>query len=250
MLRSLVSQLQQIMSAFRPHAFELFAFSSGGASLNAISFIDAGLTGARMHPRDVIIKRVADVVLSLFFLAMMGVPMLLVAATIRLTSKGPALFRQQRIGLHGRPFVMLKFRTMRDTADHAGFCQQATRRDPRVTRIGALLRRTSFDEFPQLLNVLAGSMSLVGPRPHAPGTCAAGRPFEAITRHYAARHRVIPGMTGLAQVRGWRGETDTEEKLLRRIDSDLEYIANWSLGWDLVILWRTMITVLLMRNAY
>ena len=111
---------------------------------------------------------------------------------------------------------MLKFRTMRHDAEGPGSCPQATRQDPRVTRIGALLRRTSFDELPQLLNVLAGSMSLVGPRPHAPGTCAAGRPFEAITHRYAARHSVKPGMTGLAQVRGWRGETDTEEKLLRR----------------------------------
>ena len=139
---------------------------------------------------------------------------------------------------------------MRHVAEHSGSGPQATRDDPRVTRIGAWLRRTSFDEFPQLLNVLVGSMSLVGPRPHAPGTCAAGRPFETITHRYGARHAVKPGMTGLAQIRGWRGETDTEEKLLRRIDSDLEYIASWSLGRDLRIICRTVVTVLRMTNAY
>lgn len=238
------------MSVFRPHLLELVAYSGGGASLDSISFAHAGSDGGTMEPRDALIKRVADIVLAGLFLMAMGLPMVLVAAIIRLTSGGPALFRQQRIGLHGRPFVMLKFRTMRDAPENPGYCRQATRRDPRVTRIGALLRRTSFDEFPQLLNVLAGSMSLVGPRPHAPGTCAAGRPFEAITQHYAARHRVKPGMTGLAQVRGWRGETDTEEKLLRRVDCDLEYIANWSLGRDLLILCRTIVTVLRMPNAY
>ena len=129
-------------------------------------------------------------------------------------------------------------------------CRQATRDDPRVTRLGRFLRRTSFDELPQLLNVLSGEMSLVGPRPHAPGTCAAGRPFETITDRYAQRHCVKPGMTGLAQVRGWRGETDTVEKLLHRVDSDLEYIAMWSLRRDLAIIVRTAVTVLLMRNAY
>jgi lipopolysaccharide/colanic/teichoic acid biosynthesis glycosyltransferase len=169
---------------------------------------------------------------------------------IRLTSAGPVIFAQERIGLNGRRFVMLKFRTMRHAVENRGSCSQAIRQDPRVTRIGTLLRRSSFDEVPQLLNVLAGSMSLVGPRPHAPGTCAAGRPFETVTHRYAARHSVKPGMTGLAQVRGWRGETDTEEKLIRRIDSDLEYIATWSLGGDLWIICRTIVTVMRMRNAY
>jgi lipopolysaccharide/colanic/teichoic acid biosynthesis glycosyltransferase len=144
----------------------------------------------------------------------------------------------------------LKFRTMRDGPQPTGICRQATRQDPRITRVGAWLRRTSLDELPQFLNVLAGSMSLVGPRPHAPGTCAAGRPFEAISDLYAARHRVKPGMTGLAQIRGWRGETDTEEKLLRRVDSDLEYIRTWSLGGDILIICRTITTMLHMANAY
>lgn len=239
--------MQQTMSAFRPRAFERLAYSSGEPPL---SFRDPGLAAAGMDPRNAFIKRSADIILALMGLLLLGVPMLLVAGAIRLSSPGPALFKQERIGLRGRRFVMLKFRTMRHAPSTPGSCPQATRHDPRVTRFGGWLRRSSFDEFPQLLNVLVGSMSLVGPRPHAPGTCAAGRPFEAITHRYAARHCVKPGMTGLAQIRGWRGETDTEEKLLRRIDSDLEYIGGWSLQHDLLIICRTIVTVLRMPNAY
>ena len=205
-------------------------------------------TGA-MARRDALVKRSTDIILALAALALLALPMLLAAAAIRLTSRGPAVFSQERIGLNGRPFRMLKFRTMRHQADAPPY-RQATRHDPRVTWFGALLRHTSFDELPQLLNVLAGSMSLVGPRPHAPGTCVAGRPFEAITSRYAARHCVKPGMTGLAQVRGWRGETDTEDKLIHRLESDLEYIATWSPGRDLLIIGRTLVEVLRMRNAY
>jgi lipopolysaccharide/colanic/teichoic acid biosynthesis glycosyltransferase len=247
--------MQQTMSAFRPSALETIAFSDYGTSLAPVSLrhgriAGGGITGGRMDARDAFVKRVADIVLALAGLIVASLPMLVVAAAIRLTSRGPALFRQERIGLNGQRFVMLKFRTMHDIVERPGSWSQVTRHDPRVTRIGGWLRRTSLDEFPQLLNVLWGSMSLVGPRPHAPGTCAAGRPFEAISHRYGARHAVKPGMTGLAQIRGWRGETDTEEKLLRRIDSDLEYIATWSLGHDLLILCRTIVTMLRMPNAY
>lgn len=184
-------------------------------------------------------------------LMLLSIPMLLLALLMRLQGGGPVLFRQVRIGLHNKPFTMLKFRTMHaGLQDPDGPCRQATRDDPRVTRLGRILRTYSFDELPQLLNVLAGSMSLVGPRPHAPGTCAAGRPFEYVDGRYAERHCVKPGMTGLAQVRGWRGETDTIEKLLRRIDCDLEYIETWSLGRDLWIIARTIVAVLRTRNAY
>jgi lipopolysaccharide/colanic/teichoic acid biosynthesis glycosyltransferase len=119
-----------------------------------------------------------------------------------------------------------------------------------VTRVGGFLRRWSLDELPQLCNVLRGDMSLVGPRPHAPGTCAGGKPFEMVTPRYHARHRVRPGMTGLAQIRGLRGETETEEKLLRRVAADLEYIEKWSFRLDLTILARTAISVACTRNAY
>lgn len=203
-----------------------------------------------LAPSSAAVKRAWDVALSLVFLFLLAPFMPVVALLIRLDSPGPALFRQQRIGLNGEAFTMLKFRTMSGPADPPGTCRQATRNDPRVTRVGSWLRRTSLDEVPQLLNVLRGSMSLVGPRPHAPGTCAAGRPFEAVCHRYAARHCVKPGMTGLAQIRGWRGETDTEEKLLHRIDSDLEYIATWSLAGDLAIVAKTIAMLIRMPNAY
>ena len=195
-------------------------------------------------------KRIADIAIALIGLAAFGVPMLLAAVLIKLDSPGPVLFRQQRIGLGNRSFEMLKFRTMYHAQPQPGRLCQTARNDPRVTRIGALLRRTSGDELPQLINVLRGDMSIVGPRPHAPGTCAGNTPFELVTPFYAARHRVRPGLTGLAQVRGWRGETDTEEKLLRRVAADLEYIEHWSLWRDVAIMACTVVSVLGMRNAY
>ena len=191
-----------------------------------------------------------DIVFALLGLVVLSIPMLLIALAIRLESPGPALFRQRRIGFANVGFEMWKFRTMHRHASEPGRLTQATRHDKRVTRVGAILRRTSLDELPQLFNVLRGDMSLVGPRPHAPGTCAGGKPFEMVTPHYAARHRVRPGLTGLAQVRGWRGETETEAKLLRRVESDLEYIDNWSLWLDVVILARTVAPVLARCNAY
>lgn len=162
---------------------------------------------------------------------------------------GPALFRQRRIGHNGQPFDCWKFRTMYVHEQPDGELCQATANDARVTPIGAWLRRFSIDELPQFYNVLRGEMSLVGPRPHAPGTCAAGRPFEQVVPGYMRRHCVKPGLTGLAQVRGWRGETDTEDKLIRRIESDFEYIATWSLRLDLVVLLRT-IPAFFATNAY
>jgi polysaccharide biosynthesis protein PslA len=246
------------MSALRHRTLETFACNGAGFALPPIGVrsparshaVSRTVDAFAMRRRDAIVKRTADIILALAGLGLMGIPMFVVAVAIRLSSSGPALFRQERIGLNGQHFVMLKFRTMRHTEESSASCPQATRHDPRITWIGGVLRRTSFDEFPQLLNVLSGSMSLVGPRPHAPGTCAGGRPFEAITHKYAVRHCVKPGMTGLAQIRGWRGETDTEEKLLQRIDSDLEYIETWSLSRDLLIIWRTIVTVLRMPNAY
>jgi polysaccharide biosynthesis protein PslA len=195
-------------------------------------------------------KRAIDIVVALIGLILACIPMTIVALLIRLDSPGPSLFRQRRIGFANVGFEMWKFRTMRHHATEPGRLVQAAQHDTRITRVGAWLRRTSFDEVPQLFNILRGDMSLVGPRPHAPGTCAGGKPFELVTPHYPARHRVKPGLTGLAQIRGWRGETETEEKLLHRVESDLEYIDNWSLWLDLAILARTLAPVCAMRNAY
>ena len=195
-------------------------------------------------------KRGTDLILASLLLVLLAVPMAAIALWIRIDSPGPALFRQRRIGRGGRGFLVLKFRTMHVHAVAPGTCPQARRQDPRVTRAGTRLRRWSIDEWPQLVNVLHGDMSLVGPRPHAPGTCAGGRPFEQVAANYAARHAVRPGITGLAQVRGWRGETETEEKLRRRVESDLEYIARWSLRLDLWILLRTVPALLRPTNAW
>lgn len=195
-------------------------------------------------------KRTMDIVLALLLIAVLSVPMFLVAIVIRLESPGPTLFPQRRIGRDNVGFIMWKFRTMYHHPPEEGRLDQVTKHDKRITQIGALLRRTSIDEVPQLFNILRGDMSFVGPRPHAPGTRAGGKPFELVTPHYRARHRVKPGLTGLAQIRGWRGETETEEKLLRRVESDLEYIDNWSLWLDLRILCQTAAPVLAMQNAY
>ncbi len=233
-----------------------------GAGFHPISRATAEAISRPAIPRprrwDALAKRGLDIVLALTGLLILAGLLPWIALAIRLDSPGPIFFRQQRIGLHGRPFGMLKFRTMLDDPAPPGGhddpappgLRQATRHDPRVTRVGRWLRQTSLDEWPQFANVLRGDMSVVGPRPHAPGTTAGGRLFEDIAARYPERHQVKPGLTGLAQVRGWRGETDTEQKLVRRLESDLEYIAHWSLTLDLAIVWRTVFVVLGMRNAY
>ena len=194
-------------------------------------------------------KRVQDVVLAISALAVAAFPMLLIALAIRLDTPGPVLFRQRRTGFNDKPFDVLKFRTMYDEAADHDVVLQVQAGDPRVTRVGAILRRTSLDELPQLINVLRGEMSFVGPRPHAPGTRAGTRRFDEVVANYAARHRVKPGLTGLAQVRGFRGPTPNEDQVVRRVESDLEYIENWSLRLDAVIILRTLLEVARMRNA-
>jgi lipopolysaccharide/colanic/teichoic acid biosynthesis glycosyltransferase len=204
----------------------------------------------RMEFKARLIKRLMDLGLALAGLLVFALPSLAIALAIRLDSPGPILFRQQRVGLMGREFTALKFRSMRSQQAQDSAISQATRDDPRVTRIGRWIRRCSLDELPQLINVLHGEMSIVGPRPHAPGTRAGGHLFEEVAPNYRTRHVVKPGMTGLAQVRGWRGETDTEDKLLHRIDCDFEYIACWSVKLDLLIIWRTIRSVLRADTAY
>jgi lipopolysaccharide/colanic/teichoic acid biosynthesis glycosyltransferase len=204
----------------------------------------------RLDRKARVLKRLIDLGVASTALIFAMLPALLLGLAIRIESPGPVLFRQQRIGLGGRKFTALKFRTMRWQSQPVETIKQATRQDPRVTRVGHWLRRYSVDELPQLFNILRGDMSVVGPRPHAPGTRAGGHLFEDVTQCYDVRHFVKPGLTGLAQVRGWRGETDTEDKLLRRIDCDFEYIAHWSVRLDFAIIWRTARSVLRMGNAY
>lgn len=195
-------------------------------------------------------KRALDITGALVGLGLLGLMLPVIAWLICRDSAGPIFFRQTRIGRHGHRFRMLKFRTMRHDACEPHRCHQARRGDPRITPVGAWLRRTSLDEWPQFVNVLKGEMSIVGPRPHAAGSRAGNRLFEDVTHRYAARHLVKPGMTGLAQIRGLRGETDTEDKLVRRVEADIEYIETWSLWLDLWIIWRTVVALPRMPNAH
>jgi Undecaprenyl-phosphate glucose phosphotransferase len=199
---------------------------------------------------DAIVKRAEDLIFTVAILFFLWPLLLLAAIAVKLDSPGPIFFRQPREGFNNQRFDVLKFRSMTHDSCETDGIQQATRDDKRVTRVGRIIRATSIDELPQLLNVLKGDMSLVGPRPHAPSTRAAGRPFHEVVQTYAARHKVKPGMTGWAQVCGWRGETDTEEKLVKRLEHDLYYIENWSVTFDIYILIRTVFAVLFPKNAF
>jgi len=199
---------------------------------------------------DAAVKSAEDIVLPLIILFFIWPILLLVAIAIKIDSPGPIFFRQPREGFNNRPFGVYKFRSMyHDRAEFDGI-NQASRDDPRITRTGRILRKTSLDELPQIFNVLKGDMSLVGPRPHAASTRAGGRLFSDVVSSYAARHKVKPGITGWAQVCGWRGETDTEDKLIKRFEHDLYYIENWSIWLDLYILFRTVGSLMLPKNAF
>jgi putative colanic acid biosynthesis UDP-glucose lipid carrier transferase len=192
------------------------------------------------------LKRLEDIVLGTLILMIIAIPMLIIGACVKLTSPGPVLFRQRRYGLKGEVIHVLKFRSMTVTEDGADI-KQATEGDARVTKLGAFLRRTNLDELPQFLNVLEGTMSIVGPRPHA---VAHNELYRKKVQGYMLRHKVKPGITGWAQVNGWRGETDTLEKMERRVEHDLDYIRNWSLFWDLQIIFMTVFGSAARRNAY
>ncbi|AZC27758.1 MULTISPECIES: undecaprenyl-phosphate glucose phosphotransferase [Pseudomonas] len=195
-------------------------------------------------------KRLEDMILSTIALVLLSPVMLLVALAIKLDSRGPVLFKQKRYGYNNRLIQVYKFRSMHQHMSDANAEKQTTRGDPRITRVGRFIRKTSLDELPQLFNVFGGSMSMVGPRPHATATKAAGILFEEAVKEYTSRHRVKPGITGLAQINGYRGETDTLEKIEKRVEFDLEYIENWSVWFDLYILFRTVPSVIMTREAF
>jgi putative colanic acid biosynthesis UDP-glucose lipid carrier transferase len=193
-----------------------------------------------------VFKRGFDLLFAALALLVLAPAMLLIAVGIKLGSRGPVLFRQRRYGLDGRQIQVWKFRTMTVVEDGA-VVQQAVEGDRRVTRLGAFLRASSLDELPQLCNVLGGSMSLVGPRPHA---VAHNEQYRGLIKGYMVRHKVKPGITGWAQVNGLRGQTDSVDKMRRRIEYDIEYLRRWSLGFDLLILAKTVAVVLRRTNAY
>jgi len=199
-----------------------------------------------LHGVNSVAKRLTDVVLATCGVVVLSPLLALIAVVIKLTSPGPVLFRQHRYGLNGEKIVVLKFRTMTVCEDGSEI-RQVSRDDARVTRVGRLLRKTSMDELPQLLNVIGGSMSLVGPRPHA---VAHNELYRTVISGYMIRHKVRPGITGWAQVHGLRGETDTVEKMERRVHYDLDYLNNWSLLLDLRILVKTLQVVVRDRHAY
>lgn len=198
---------------------------------------------------DQVGKRAVDLAITIPALIVLAIPLAVVAIMIKLDSPGPVLFRQQRLGQANRRFEMLKFRSMRVEGSDSEGERSTQRNDPRITKLGAFLRRTSIDELPQLLNVLRGSMSIVGPRPHALGSRAGEQLFWNVDNRYWHRHAVKPGLTGLAQVRGHRGATHTTDDLERRLNADLEYVRDWSLILDLRIMAKTM-PVVMHQNAY
>ena len=194
-----------------------------------------------------IVKRLSDIVLATLILILISPLMLLIALGVKWSSPGPVIFKQRRYGLNGEEIIVSKFRSMTSCEDNRDFIRQAQKGDSRITPFGAFLRRTSLDELPQFINVIQGQMSIVGPRPHA---VAHNELYRKVIKGYMVRHKVKPGVTGWAQVNGCRGETDTVDKMKRRIDYDLAYLRNWSLLLDLYIIARTVLVVLNDRNAY
>ncbi len=196
------------------------------------------------------LKSAIDRVLAAMLIVVLSPLMLATALAVRLESTGPVIFRQKRFGFNNELIEIFKFRSMYADQSDASASRLVTRDDPRVTRVGRIIRKTSIDELPQLFNVLIGELSLVGPRPHATQAKAAERLYEQVVEGYFARHKVKPGITGWAQINGWRGETDTAEKIEKRVKYDLEYIDRWSLVFDLYILLKTPFALIRGENAY
>jgi Undecaprenyl-phosphate glucose phosphotransferase len=200
---------------------------------------------------DIVMKWLFDKIFGTLALICLAPVMLLVALAVKLESKGPVFFKQRRYGFNNELIEVYKFRSIYAEFTDANAVKQVSRNDPRVTQVGRFIRKTSLDELPQLFNVVfIGDLSLVGPRPHAVNAKAAEYPYDEAVDGYFARHRVKPGITGWAQIHGWRGETDSKEKIQHRVEHDLYYIENWSLLLDLSILLRTPLAVFSMENAY
>ena len=220
----------------------------GVSHIGSLTFLDA--VERPMRDWAGIAKQIEDRVLASLILIVIAPVLAAIAIAVKLDSPGPVLFRQKRYGFNNQLIEVFKFRTMYHHASDPNAEKLACRNDPRVTRLGAFLRRTSADELPQFINVLRGEMSIVGPRPHALAAKAGGLLYQDAVRSYDARHRVKPGITGWAQVNGWRGETETTEQIARRVEHDLFYIENWSLMLDLKIILRTAFGSFMGSGAY
>jgi putative colanic acid biosynthesis UDP-glucose lipid carrier transferase len=242
----LLEQLQGTTASifFVPDVFGISIIQGRLQDMNGVPVV--GICETPFTGTNELVKRVSDIVLAAIILVLISPILLVIAIGVKLSSPGPVIFRQRRNGLQGEEIIVYKFRTMR-TLEDGKVVKQATKGDPRITRFGAFLRRTSLDELPQFINVLQGRMSIVGPRPHA---VAHNEQYRELIKAYMVRHKVKPGITGWAQVNGHRGETDTIEKMRARVEYDLEYLRNWSLGLDLQIIVRTIRLVFFDRNAY
>lgn len=210
-------------------------------SIQTLSVFDTPFQGA-----TTVLKRLEDIVMASIILSVIAIPMLIIATAIKLTSPGPVIFKQYRYGLDGKKIKIYKFRSM-TTQDNGPEIKQATKNDSRVTPLGAFLRRTSLDELPQFINVLQGRMSIVGPRPHA---VAHNEEYRKLIEGYMLRHKVRPGITGWAQINGFRGETETINKMVKRVEYDLDYIHRWSVWLDIKIIFATIFKGFINRNAY
>ncbi len=245
----IVALLEQVQGTtaslyFVPDVFGISIIQGRLQDMNGVPVV--GICETPFTGANELVKRVSDVVLATIILVLISPLMLAIAIGVKLSSPGPVLFKQRRNGLDGEEIIVYKFRSM-TTQDNGSVVAQATKGDPRITRFGAFIRRTSLDEFPQFINVLQGQMSIVGPRPHA---VAHNEQYREIIKAYMVRHKVKPGITGWAQVNGHRGETETLEKMKARVEYDLEYLRNWSLGLDLQIIVRTIRLVFFDRHAY
>jgi putative colanic acid biosysnthesis UDP-glucose lipid carrier transferase len=227
---------------FVPDVFGISIIQGRLQDMNGVPVV--GLCETPFTGTHRLVKRVSDIVLATAILVLVSPLLLAIAIGVKLSSPGPAIFRQRRNGLDGGEIIVYKFRSMR-AMDNGPVVKQATREDPRITRFGAFLRRSSLDELPQFVNVLQGRMSIVGPRPHA---VAHNELYRQLIKAYMVRHKVKPGITGWAQVNGCRGETDTVDKMQSRVEYDLEYLRNWSLGFDLQIIARTIKVAFFKRN--
>ena len=229
---------------FVPDVFGISIIQGRLQDINGVPVV--GICETPFTGTNELVKRVSDIVLATLIIVLISPVLLALAIGVKLSSSGPVIFKQRRNGLDGEEIIVYKFRSM-VAQDNGPVVRQATKNDPRITRFGAFLRRTSLDELPQFFNVLQGHMSIVGPRPHA---VAHNEEYRRIIKAYMVRHKVKPGITGWAQVHGHRGETDTLEKMQARVEYDLEYLRNWSLGLDLQIIVRTIRLVFFDRNAY
>ena len=245
----IVELLEQVQGTtasvfFVPDVFGISIIQGRLQDMNGVPVV--GLCETPFTGTNRLVKRLSDLVLASAILLLIAPLLLAIAIGVKLSSPGPVIFRQRRNGLDGEEIVVYKFRSMH-TQDDGERVPQASKADPRITPFGAFLRRTSLDELPQFINVLQGSMSIVGPRPHA---VAHNEQYRQLIKAYMVRHKVKPGITGWAQIHGHRGETDTVAKMQARVEYDLEYLRNWSLGLDLQIIARTIKLVFFDRHAY